>query len=126
VSALGFLFVANAWAAGGGEHHAPTIDEVIFPAINFIIYAGILYFFALPALRGFLRSRHEQVVSTIAHASAKKQQAEALVSEYRNKLAGVDQEIRSIQAAFEQEAARIAQRNSGSRNKNSRGRAFSG
>jgi F-type H+-transporting ATPase subunit b len=110
VSALGFLFVANAWAAGGGEHHTPTIDEVVFPAINFIIYAGILYFFALPAVRGFLRARREQVVSTMAQASAKKQQAEALVSEYRQKLAGADQEIRSIQASFEQQADAERQR----------------
>lgn len=104
MSALDFLFVANAWAAGSGEHHTPTIDEVIFPAINFLIYAGILYFFALPALRGFLRSRREDVVSTMAQASAKKQQAEAFVGEYRAKVAGIEAEVRSIQAAFQREA----------------------
>lgn len=104
MSPLDFLFAANAWAAGGGEHHTPTIDEVIFPAINFIIYAGILYFFALPAVRGFLRSRREEVVVTMAQASAKKQQAEALVAEYRAKLAGVDEEVRSIHTSFQREA----------------------
>lgn len=104
MSALDLFTVANAWAAGGGEHHTPTIDEVIFPAINFIIYAAVLYFFALPAVRGFLRSRREDVVATMAQASAKKQQAEALVGEYRAKLAGVDQEIRAIHASFQREA----------------------
>ena len=104
MSALDLFTVANAWAAGGGAHHTPTIDEVIFPAINFIIYAAVLYFFALPAVRGFLRSRREDVVATMAQASAKKQQAEALVGEYRAKLAGVDQEIGAIQASFRREA----------------------
>jgi F-type H+-transporting ATPase subunit b len=105
VSALQLFFVASAWAAGGGEHHTPTIGEVIFPAINFIIYAGVLYYFALPAVRRLLRARRDDVVSTMAQASAKKQQAEALVGEYRAKIAGLDQEIRSIEASFQREAA---------------------
>jgi F-type H+-transporting ATPase subunit b len=103
VSALDLFTVANAWAAGGGEHHTPTIDEVIFPAINFIIYAAVLYYFTLPKLRSFLRSRHEEVVSTMAQASAKKQQAEALVSEFRAKLTGAGQEIRAMQTAVRNE-----------------------
>ena len=105
MSLLQLFVVASAWAAGGGEHHTPTIGEVIFPAINFIIYAAVLYYFALPALRGFLRSRRDQVVSTMAQASAKKQQAEALVSEYHARIAGLDQEIQSIHASFQREAA---------------------
>jgi F-type H+-transporting ATPase subunit b len=104
LSPLDLLFAATAWAAGGGEHHTPTIDEVIFPAINFIIYAALLYFFALPALRSFLRSRRDEVVATMEQASAKKRQAEGLVSEYRAKLAGVDQEIRAIHGSFQREA----------------------
>lgn len=104
MSPLNLFFAANAWAAAGGEHHTPTIDEVIFPAINFIIYAGLLYFFALPAVRNFLRSRREEVVATMEQASAKKRQAEALVGEYRAKLAGVDQEVRSIHGSFQREA----------------------
>jgi F-type H+-transporting ATPase subunit b len=103
VSGLDLFIVANAWAAAGGEHHTPTIDEVIFPAINFLIYAAVLYYFALPKLRSFLRSRHEEVVSTMAQASAKKQQAEALVSAYRAKLAGAEQEIRAMQTTVRNE-----------------------
>ncbi len=104
MSPLDLFFAANAWAAAGGEHHTPTIDEVIFPAINFILYAGLLYFFALPAVRSFLRSRREEVVATMEQASSKKRQAEALVGEYRTKLAGVDQEVRSIHRSFQVEA----------------------
>jgi F-type H+-transporting ATPase subunit b len=101
VSGLDLFTTANAWAsAAGAEHHTPSIGEVVFPAINFIIYAADLYYFALPAVRSFLRSRREDVVSTMAQATAKKQQAEALVSEYRSKLGAVDQEIRSIQTSF--------------------------
>ena len=41
----------------------------------------------------------------MAQASAKKQQAEALVSEYHARIAGLDQEIQSIHASFQREAA---------------------
>jgi F-type H+-transporting ATPase subunit b len=98
---------ANAWAsAAGAEHHVPVIGEVVLPAINFIIYAAVIYYFALPAVRNLLRSRREEIVTTIAQASAKKQQAEALVNEYRAKIAQVDLEVQAIQASRRADAER--------------------
>lgn len=112
MSGLDLFMASNAWAsAAGAEHHVPAIGEVVLPAINFIIYAAVIYYFALPAVRNLLRSRREEIVTTIAQASAKKQQAEALVKEYRAKIARVDQEVQSIQAArradAEQERAKM-------------------
>jgi F-type H+-transporting ATPase subunit b len=107
VSGLELFTTTNAWAsAAGAEHHTPSIGEVVLPAINFIIYAAVLYYFALPLVRSFLRSRREAAVATMAQASAKKQQAEAFVKEYRAKLAAVDQEVQSIKASLRAEAER--------------------
>ena len=108
MSELNLLMAANAWAsaAGADHHHVPTIGEVILPAINFIIYAAVLYYFALPLIRNLLRTRRDEVVATIAQASAKKQQAEALVNEYRAKVAGVEKEVQSIQATRRADAER--------------------
>jgi F-type H+-transporting ATPase subunit b len=107
VSGLDLFTAANAWAsAAGAEHHTPTIGEVVLPAINFIIYAAVLYYFVLPAVRNFLRSRREDIVTTIAQASAKKQQAEALASEYRAKIAHLDQEVQALQASRRADAER--------------------
>jgi F-type H+-transporting ATPase subunit b len=107
VSGLDLLTATNAWAsAAGAEHHVPTIGGVVLPAINFVIYAAVLYYFALPAVRNLLRSRREEVGTAIAQASAKKQQAEALVNEYRAKIARVDQEVQSIQASRRADAER--------------------
>jgi len=107
VSGLDLFTAANAWAsAAGAEHHTPSIGEVVFPAINFIIYVAVLYYFALPAVRNVLRSRREDIVTTLAQSSAKKQQAEALVEEHRAKLARVDQEVQSIQASRRADAER--------------------
>jgi F-type H+-transporting ATPase subunit b len=105
VTGLELFTAANAWASeAGAEHHAPSIGGVVLPAINFLIYAAVLYYFALPLVRSFLRSRRDEVVAALAQASATKQRAEALVREYRAKLAAADQEVQSIQASRREDA----------------------
>lgn len=101
---LDLVFTAQAWAAGGGAHHETHISEVIFPAINFLIYAFIIAKYAVPPVRNLLRSRRDEVVATVAQASAKKRQAEAMVSEYRAKVAGLEDETRSIETSWREEA----------------------
>jgi F-type H+-transporting ATPase subunit b len=108
VSVVEFFMTAQAWAsaAAEAEHHAPSINDIWFPLANFLIYAFILVKFAFPLVRDFLRSRRDEVVSTIGQASAKKQAAEALVNEYRAKLAGLETEVQSILASLRQEGER--------------------
>jgi F-type H+-transporting ATPase subunit b len=97
------LFTAPAWAsAAAGEYH-PSIHEIWFPLGNFLIYAFILVRFGLPAVRSFLQSRRQEVVVTLEQASAKKQQAEAFVKEYRARLAGLDKEAALILASLRQD-----------------------
>ncbi|HEX2933206.1 MAG TPA: ATP synthase F0 subunit B [Candidatus Binatia bacterium] len=105
---LQLFTTAQAWAsaAGGAEHHAPSINDIWFPLANFLIYAFIIVKFALPLVRDFLKSRREEIVTTLAQASAKKEAAEALVREYKGKLAGVDREIQSIQASLREDGER--------------------
>ena len=108
VELLEVFSTAQAWAstATGAEHHAPSMGDVWWPFWNFVIYAIIIAKFAVPRAREFLKTRREEVVSAISQATAKKQTAEARVSEYKAKLAGLDKEIQSIHAALRDEAER--------------------
>jgi F-type H+-transporting ATPase subunit b len=113
VSAVNFLDLfttAQLWAAEaashGAEHHAPSINDIWWPLGNFLIYAFIIVKFALPLVRDFLKTRREEVVSAIAQASAKKQAAEAFVGEYKTKIAGLDQQIQTLQATLRDEGER--------------------
>jgi F-type H+-transporting ATPase subunit b len=108
VSAVEFFFTAQAWAstAAEAEHHGPSITDVGWPLANFIIYAFIIVKFAFPLARDFIKTRREEILSTITQASARKQAAEALVSEYKTKLAGLDKEIQSIRASLRDEGER--------------------
>ena len=103
---LALLAPAQAWAAGGAEHHAPSINDIWFPLGNFLIYAFILVKFALPLVRDFLKNRREEVMSTIAQSAAKKQAAEMLVKDYQAKLAGLDKEISAMRTALREEGER--------------------
>jgi F-type H+-transporting ATPase subunit b len=108
VSVLEFFTTAQAYAsaAAEAEHHAPSINDIWFPLGNFLIYAFIIVKFAFPLIRDFLKSRHDEVVSTISQASARKQAAEALVNEYRAKLSGLDREVQSILDSLRDEGQR--------------------
>jgi len=97
---------ASAAASQSAEHHAPSINDIWFPLGNFLIYAFILVKFALPLVRDFLKTRRDEVVSTIAQAAAKKQAAVALVSDYNTKMAGLDKEIQNMQTALRDEGER--------------------
>ncbi len=85
---FGIFTIAQAWAAGGAEHHTPSITEVIFPALNFLIYLAIIVKFALPPVRSFLKSRRDEVVATMTQASAKKAAAQALVRRVQSQIGG--------------------------------------
>jgi F-type H+-transporting ATPase subunit b len=99
--------VAQAWAsASGADHHAPSIHQIWFPLANFLIFAFIIVRYALPPIRNFLRSRHDQVVATLQEAAAKKHQAEVIVQDYKNRMARLEQEVQSIQASLRTEGER--------------------
>jgi len=107
VSALDFLISAEAWASSAGaEPHAPSITGIIFPLVNFLIFSFIIYRYALPAVRSFLKSRREDVSASIQDAAQGKQKAAAVVQEYQGRLARVEQEIQSIQASLRADGER--------------------
>jgi len=107
VSLFELFGVAQAWAsAAEAEHHAPSIHQIWFPLGNFLIFAFIIVRYALPLVRSFLQSRRDEVLATVREAAAKKQQAEAIVQDYKGRLARVEQEVQSIAAALRAEGER--------------------
>jgi F-type H+-transporting ATPase subunit b len=101
------LTVAQAWAsAAEAEPHTPSIHQIWFPLGNFLIFVWIIKRFALPLVRDFLRSRREEVLTTVQEAAESKRRAQAIVQDYKNRFALFDQEAQSIQAALRAEGER--------------------
>ena len=107
MSLFGLFGAAQAWAsAAEAEHHATSINQIWFPLGNFLIFAFIIARYGLPLVRDFLQTRRDEVLTSLKEASAKKQQAEAVVQDYRGRLTRVDQEIQAIQASLRDEGER--------------------
>jgi F-type H+-transporting ATPase subunit b len=106
--------VTAAWASTAeAEHHAPSLNDIWFPLVNFLIFAFIIKRFAVPLLHDYLRARREEVVSTLETAAESKRRASALVQDYRWRLAHLDEQVQSIQnslrAEGEREGAKLLQ-----------------
>jgi F-type H+-transporting ATPase subunit b len=107
VSFFEIFVVAQAWAsAAEAEHHAPSIHDIWFPLGNFLIFAFIIVRYALPLVRNFLQSRRDAVLATVRAAAAKKQRAEAIVQDYRGRLARLEEESQTIVASLRAEGDR--------------------
>ena len=55
------FLLTHAWAASAGSLHGPSIVNLVFPVINFLIFAYLLKRFLLPTIKPHLRSRREEL-----------------------------------------------------------------
>jgi F-type H+-transporting ATPase subunit b len=98
---------AQAWAASSGEEaHGPSINQIWFPLVNFLIFAFIIKIYVLPLVRNYLLSRRGEVLDAVKTAAAHKQRAEAFVQDYEARLARLTEESNSILEALRAESER--------------------
>ena len=102
------------WAAeeGHGEH-VPSISDLVFPVINFLLFVFILYRYVIPTVRDALRQRREKITLALEEAKRAKEEAERLRKDYEQKLAGLAAEQEKIREqaleAAERERRRIVE-----------------
>lgn len=89
--------------AAAAEEHAAPISQLVYPLINFAIFAFLLYRFALPPLRSHLLARREQLERAIAEAAAEEKSARQALSEYRVRLERAAEEAERIREGLRRE-----------------------
>lgn len=105
--------VSQLWASAsaGVEEHAAPVTELIFPLINFLIFLYLIKRFVVPLIKGRLRSRRAEIVAALGEADESRRRAEALVRDYRARLARIEEEAKRIRdelrADGEQQAAKL-------------------
>jgi F-type H+-transporting ATPase subunit b len=104
--------VHHAGTAASHDHavHAPSVSELLFPAINFAIFAVIIVKYLIPALREYLRRRARDVTTAITESSAALADAEGLMSATRRRSSAVATERESIRRDVVTSATRQAER----------------
>ena len=100
------MFVSSAWAASAGGAHVPSITELLFPLINFLIFAWLVKRYALPIIRQHLQQRREGLVEAVATAQQAKGEAEGYVRKYRELLNVLEEECERIREGLRAEGER--------------------
>ena len=77
-------------AEAAGEEHAPSLTLLLLNFINFGIYAFVLYWFAWPPIKGYLKERRSAVVAALEAARKARAEAEALRANYEAKLRTIE------------------------------------
>ena len=92
------LFLSDLWAAtsAGVEEHAASATQLFYPLINFLIFAYLIKRLLLPLVKNYLRSRREEIVAALGEADESKKRAEAMVQEYRARMARLEEEMKRL------------------------------
>ena len=78
-------------AEGGADEHG-TWGALAFYVINFLLFAGILWKYALPAARNFFRERATGIRETLSKADAAFRAAQELANRAAERMAKLDAE----------------------------------
>jgi F-type H+-transporting ATPase subunit b len=82
----------------------------MFFAINFLLFVGILYFFAGPMLRTFFRDRASGIRSQIDRLNSALQEAQDLANRAAARMAQLEQEATELKSEIDDETVFIANR----------------
>lgn len=94
------------------EHHAAGVPwlTLVFSTINLGIFLWILARFVLPAVRSWVRERHDRVIQDLAAAAAAKADAERLRAEWQARLAHLQETVEELHAQARRDAERERER----------------
>lgn len=102
------LFLSDLWAASsaGVEEHAASATQLVYPLINFVIFAYLIKRLLLPLVKNYLRSRREEIVAALGEADESKRRAAAMVQEYRARMARLEEEMKKLREEFRADGER--------------------
>jgi F0F1-type ATP synthase membrane subunit b/b' len=88
----------GALAAEGAHapHHAPSISDLLYPGVNFLLFALLLWWAGAGAIRSYLGDRRAAIVAALEHAATRKRDAEREHAEVRAQLGRADDEVEGI------------------------------
>lgn len=95
-----------AWAATGGAAHSSSVIDLIFPLINFLIFAYLAKRYAIPPIKEYLRKRREGIIHSVAQATEAKNEAARYLETYKNLLDNLAAESEKIREELRAEGER--------------------
>ena len=110
--ALGALIAAPslAFAAEGAAESSGSWFGTMFFAINFLLFAGIIYYFAGPMVAAFFRDRATGIRSQLERLTSALKEAQDLANRAAARMAQVDQEVAKLKSEMENETTFLVTR----------------
>ncbi len=100
---LGLPTVAQA-SAGGGEESVWNSWLLTWKVINTIALIALLVYFVKKPLVAFFSERKEQIVKDLAEALEQREAALRLLADYKEKIAGMEQELERMRVELKKSA----------------------
>lgn len=107
-----FMFVALAEtvvAAESGAHHEPSIKDLMYPTINFLVLLGFLIWKLKNPTREMFNKQASEVQSLMNSAAQKSKDAEDRLKTLKSKMANLGSELSKIQKDYESDVANFVQ-----------------
>lgn len=102
-----FMFAAlsSQAIAASGKHHEPSIADLTYPAINFIVLAGFLIWKLKKPMTEMFNKKSDEVKSLMTSAAEKSKAAQDRLNTLQNKMKNLDSEVAKIKSDYESDAA---------------------
>lgn len=107
-----FIFTALtavAVAAPADPNHVPSIKDLIYPTINFVLYAGGAIYLLKPILKNMFDKKAADIVSLMNSAEARSKDAKAKLATYETKMKNLDSEVSKINSDYSSDVQVFAQ-----------------
>ncbi len=103
-----FMFImmsSVAMAASEGAHHEPSIKDLMYPAINFIVLVGFLVWKLKGPMKDMFDKKAADIQSLMTSAAQKNKDAEERLKNLQGKMANLPGELSKIQKDYESDVA---------------------
>lgn len=108
---IGLGLASAAWAGAGESHgwdYNKVGQDILFHAINFVILAGLLWWFVVPVAQDSVRQRAVTLREDIDTAQSRREAAERRHADLTDRLASIEHEISEMRARATKDAERDA------------------
>ncbi len=101
VAIVALLMIVASARAAEGEHHEPSVFDLVPPFINFAIFFSIIFFAVRGKLIQHFQSFAEEVKSLMSSAEQKNKDAQEKLQQFENKIKNLDSESVKIKDDYE-------------------------
>ena len=100
------LVATPVFAAGGGDGAHFPWDKWAWNMLNFLVFAGVIWKFAIPPMQDFFAKRRDQLVAEMDAAKALRLEAKAQLERFEAKLKDLEGERQSIMDEYHEQGSR--------------------